>query len=139
MTYDYATGKRDISKIDKLNSLKDINTFWNDVMKLYKNVKNEHGIDNWEHLAEVRYNELLKSTEGQYIVCVKNADGEIIARACKIVHNGHIYPKYSLSEAEKKAKEYNADKLRMKMYRSGCYYAVEEVTENTNCYISIMK
>ena len=60
MTYDYALEKRDISRIDKLNGRKDSNTFWNDVRKLCKNITSDHGINRWEHLAEVRYNELIK-------------------------------------------------------------------------------
>ena len=44
MTYDYAMEKRDISRIDKLNALKDSNTFWNDVRKLCKNITSDHGI-----------------------------------------------------------------------------------------------
>lgn len=58
MTYEYAIENRDINKIDKLNKLTNINTFWNDVRKLTRNVNSDHGISRWQCLADVRYNEL---------------------------------------------------------------------------------
>ena len=38
MDYSYAIEQRDISKIDKLNNLTRLDTFWEEVRKLTKNV-----------------------------------------------------------------------------------------------------
>lgn len=59
MTYEYAIEDRDISKIDKLNALNNINTYWDDVRKLTRTVKSEHAIHRWQCLAEIRFNELM--------------------------------------------------------------------------------
>lgn len=56
--YDYAIEKRDISKIDKLNTLTNKETFWNDVRKFTKNVTSDHSIGRWQCLAEARWQEL---------------------------------------------------------------------------------
>lgn len=58
MDYSYAIEQRDISKIDKLNNLTRLDTFWEEVRKLTKNVKSDHSINRWQCLAEVRYHEL---------------------------------------------------------------------------------
>jgi len=64
MTYDYyVMEKRDINKIDKLNKLMNIKTFWDDVRKLTKNISSDHAIHRWQCLAEVKYNELLTGCE----------------------------------------------------------------------------
>lgn len=60
MTYDYAMEKRDINKIDKLNTLTNIRTYWDDVRKFTKNVKSDHAIKRWQCLADARYNELMQ-------------------------------------------------------------------------------
>lgn len=60
MTYDYALEKRDISKIDKLNRLTNVDTYWDDVRKLTKSVTSDHSIKRWQCLADVRYMELVK-------------------------------------------------------------------------------
>ena len=59
MDYSYAIEQRDISKIDKLNKLYDINTYWDDVRKLTRNITSDHSIKRWQILAEARYRELL--------------------------------------------------------------------------------
>lgn len=58
MTYDYAMESRDIAKIDKLNALTNIQTYWDDVRKLTRNVKSDHSIKRWQCLADARYTEL---------------------------------------------------------------------------------
>ena len=50
----------DISKVRKLNELKNPMTFWDDVRKISKNTKTDHGIKRWEILSEIRYKEILK-------------------------------------------------------------------------------
>lgn len=42
----------------KLNVLKDINTFWDDVRKMTKHVTSDHALNQWQLLAENRYEQL---------------------------------------------------------------------------------
>lgn len=58
MNYDRAIEKRDLAKIDKLNRLVNVKTFWEDVRRLTKGVTSDHSIKRWECLAEYRYKEL---------------------------------------------------------------------------------
>ena len=58
MNYDRAIEKRDYARIDKLNRLIDIETFWDDVRKFTKDIKSDHSIKRWQCLAEYRYEEL---------------------------------------------------------------------------------
>lgn len=58
MNYSYALEKRDVSRIDKLNTLTNVNTFYDDVRKITRNVKSDHAIKRWQCLADVRFNEL---------------------------------------------------------------------------------
>lgn len=44
MNYSYALEKRDISRINKLNALTNVNTFYGDVRKITRNVKSDHAI-----------------------------------------------------------------------------------------------
>lgn len=65
MTYAYAIEKRDISKIDKLNKLNNIETYWDDVRKLTRNITSDHSIKRWQCLADARFNELQKMISGR--------------------------------------------------------------------------
>lgn len=47
-----------MSRIDKLNTLTNVNTFYDDVRKITRNVKSDHAIKRWQCLADVRFNEL---------------------------------------------------------------------------------
>lgn len=58
MNYSYALEKRDISRINKLNALTNVNTFYGDVRKITRNVKSDHAIKRWQCLADARFNEL---------------------------------------------------------------------------------
>lgn len=58
MDYNRAIESRDISKINKLNTLTNKETFQDDVRKFTKNVTSDHSIGRWQCLAEYRYNEL---------------------------------------------------------------------------------
>ena len=58
MDYSRAIEKRDFAKIDKLNTLVNKETFWDDVRKITKNVASDHAIRRWQYLAEERYNEI---------------------------------------------------------------------------------
>ena len=58
MDYSRAIEKRDYAKIDKLNTLTNKTTFWDDVRKFTKNVASDHSIHRWQCLSEYRWNEL---------------------------------------------------------------------------------
>lgn len=58
MTYEYAIEKRDISKIDKLNKIYNLENYWNEVRKLTNNITSDHSIKRWQCLADVRFKEL---------------------------------------------------------------------------------
>jgi len=58
MDYSIAFEKHDYGRIDKLNRLTNPNTFWDDVRKLCSNVHSDHAIHRWEHLAELRFEEI---------------------------------------------------------------------------------
>lgn len=60
---EYAIEKSDINKIEKLNKLDNIETFFDDVRKLTKNVTSCHSIGRWQILAENRYKEMLTERE----------------------------------------------------------------------------
>ena len=66
MNYSYAIEQRDIHKIDKLNKLKDLANFWNDVRELTKDVKSDHILSRWQCLAEIRCKELENDWMAQY-------------------------------------------------------------------------
>lgn len=55
---DYAMERRDIGRIDKLNTLTNPDTFWQDVRKFTKTVKGDHALKRWQILAETRYEQL---------------------------------------------------------------------------------
>ena len=57
--YKHAVELRDYGKIDKLNALTSVDTFWDDVRRLCKRVTSDHYIGRWQALAEIRYCELL--------------------------------------------------------------------------------
>ena len=63
MTYYYASERMDFKRIDKLNTLTNIKTFWDDVRKFTKNISSDHSISHWQSLAECKYNELLTGCE----------------------------------------------------------------------------
>ena len=58
--YSKAIELSDYKKIDKLLKLNNINTYWDDVRKLTKNVYSDHSINRWEALSDFRYSQLLK-------------------------------------------------------------------------------
>jgi len=56
----------DISKVRRLNELKNPITFWDDVRKMTKNTKSDHGIKRWQILSEIRYEEILKDLKKEF-------------------------------------------------------------------------
>lgn len=59
LDYRYAGTYSDRSRIDKLNNLNDPNTFWDEVSKFTKNLVSLSAINSWNHLAKIRYGELI--------------------------------------------------------------------------------
>jgi hypothetical protein len=49
---------QEAKRIEKLQKLTDIKTFWDDVRKLTKHVTSDHALNQWQILAELRYEEL---------------------------------------------------------------------------------
>ena len=66
MLEDYVMEVRDYSKIEKLRSLHNIDTFWEDVKRLTKNVRSDHSLRRWCILSEARYGELLEAKKSFY-------------------------------------------------------------------------
>ena len=58
MKHSFAIEKQDIGRIDKLNALTNIETFWDDVRRYTRYIKSSHSIGRWQCLAEIRYKEL---------------------------------------------------------------------------------
>lgn len=50
--------KLDLRRIEKLENLNNIGTFWDDVRKLTRRVRSDHSIGRWQCLAEQRFAEL---------------------------------------------------------------------------------
>ena len=59
MDYKYALSKNDVKIIDKLNTLSNAETFYDDVAKLTRLVYSDRSIRRWECLAEIRYAEMV--------------------------------------------------------------------------------
>ena len=58
MLEDYVIERNDYHKIKKLRALNNVNTFWDDVRKLTKNVYSDHSLSRWQILAEARFREI---------------------------------------------------------------------------------
>ena len=66
MNYLAAMEKVEYGRIDKLNRLNNVATFWADVRKLSKNCVSDHAVRSWQRLAEIRYSELKLDTVCKY-------------------------------------------------------------------------
>ena len=63
MDYSVALERHDYARIDKLNTLNDLETFWNDVRSFCRKITSDHSIRQWERLAEKRYAELYEKAQ----------------------------------------------------------------------------
>lgn len=54
------------AKIKKLNTLHNMETFWDDVRKFTKNVRSDHSLGRWQILSEARYGELMQAKASFY-------------------------------------------------------------------------
>ena len=55
--------KRDIKRIDKLNTIQNLDGFWDNVRKFTKNVSSDYSLSRWQILSEKRYEELKNQTK----------------------------------------------------------------------------
>ena len=63
MEYSAALERHDYGRIDKLNTLENLETFWNDVRSFCSRITSDHSIRHWERLAEMRYAELYEKAQ----------------------------------------------------------------------------
>lgn len=61
--YDAIFEAKDYGRVEKLLKLNNPATFWDDVRRLVRNVKSDHAINRWEHLAGLRYKELTEEVK----------------------------------------------------------------------------
>ena len=54
--------KRDTKRIDKLNTIQNVDGCWDKVRKFTKNVSSDSSLSRWQILAEKRYEELKNQT-----------------------------------------------------------------------------
>lgn len=66
MMSEYVMEKQDYNKIKKLEGLHNVDTFWDDVRRLTKNVTSDHSLSRWQILAEARYGELTQARRSFY-------------------------------------------------------------------------
>lgn len=66
MLSEYVMEKQDYGRIKKLEGLHNMNTFWDDVARLTKNITSDHSLSRWQILAEVRYGELMQARKSFY-------------------------------------------------------------------------
>lgn len=52
--------KSDIKIVDKLQTLTNIETFWDDVRRLTKRIHSDRYLRHWQAYAEIRFNILMK-------------------------------------------------------------------------------
>ena len=57
--YDFVMERNDYKRIEKLLTLNNPETYWDDVRKFTRNVTSDHSIRHWQGLAELRYNQLV--------------------------------------------------------------------------------
>lgn len=63
MNKDYAITKYECHVIDKLNSLNNPATFFQDVRRFTRQITTDHNINIWQRFAEIRYNEITGKAE----------------------------------------------------------------------------
>lgn len=87
MDYTYATNRQEMNRIDKLNELRNISTYWDEVRKLTRNVKSDIAIKRWQHLAEVRFEEIKQETLQHYYNSYKILSMELGGDTMSFVSN----------------------------------------------------
>lgn len=87
MTYDYAMERHDIARIDKLNNITELRTYWKSVRKLTYSVKSDHAIKRWQCLADARFDEL----KNEYLRLYKTKYMYLLNKVGKSVMNDIDY------------------------------------------------
>lgn len=118
MDYSSAFEKRDYTKIDKLNTLTNKDTFWDDVRKFTKNVTSDHSIKRWQCLAEQRWQELVvvcSKCSKEVELTIPNSYGESLCEDCWDEYintdRGKLEYFISLVRDEEDLKAFDADGL----------------------------
>lgn len=62
MDKDYAITKYECHVIDKLNTLNNPATFFQDVRRFTRQITTDHNIRTWERFSEIRYNEITEKS-----------------------------------------------------------------------------
>lgn len=77
---------------DKLNTLTNIDTFWDDVRKFTKNVHSDRSISIWQSLAEIRFDELRTGCEDVRTE-IDTVNGKTVIRYYTYDFETEIFPK----------------------------------------------
>lgn len=90
--YTYGMGRQEMSKAEKLNSLTNPETFWDDVRKFTAKVYSDRAIGQWQALAEIRYAELITGVEDVRID-IEYKDGKFETQYYTYDFENRVYPK----------------------------------------------
>lgn len=85
MTDMYAIENHDLSKIEKLNNITELRTYWESVRKLTRTAKSEHTLSRWQCLAEIRYEELKVEYMNRYASLYNYLQSEIGSSTMELV------------------------------------------------------
>jgi len=77
---------------DKLNTLTNIDTFWNDVRKFTKSVHSDRAIELWQVYSEIRFNELITGCEDVRTE-IDTVNGKTVIRYYTYDFEMEIFPK----------------------------------------------
>jgi hypothetical protein len=77
---------------DKLNTLTNIDTFWNDVRKFTKSVHSDRAIELWQAYSEIRFNELITGCEDVRTE-IDTVNGKTVIRYYTYDFEMEIFPK----------------------------------------------
>lgn len=130
MDYRYAGTYSDRSRIDKLNKLTNPYSFWDDVEKFTKNLTSLSATNSWKHLADIRYDELLRTnglTKNEVdckVVIEQSTEELILIDIEKLIKN---------ARTEQKILDNIMDKLFKKIDELGIDLDVPTDAENAEC------
>ena len=66
MLENYIMENADYARVKKLNTLHNLNSFWDDVRRITRNVRSDHSLGRYQILAEARYGELMQAKRSFY-------------------------------------------------------------------------
>lgn len=126
----HASNYVDYGRIEKLNNLTNLDTFWDEVDKLTKNLTSDLAIKSWKHLAEIRYSELIKDgglTESEVIrktSTEQSNEDSLLADIEKLINGARI---------EQKILDNMMHKLYQKLDELNIDLNVPTAAENARC------